>query len=265
MKPPFNARQRLYSIQYSAEPNGAFRLEYKHMADIYGTTGADWQAGGAGVDTIRSSAGNDTISGGGGVDTYVLNLGRSSFVVTSPSEGVLVFRPAAGGPMANIGVDTVSGVETFQIVSSMTTTTVSASEMMARFNFGYSHAPTAGNDKLLGSAGADSINAGGGNDTVEGGYGNDRLAGGAGTDVLRGGDGSDVFVFRPGEGNNDRVEDFQVGLDRIEAHSPQGYAAWAAQGTDAAGKQGTWVHWGNGVDAVFLAGVTGAALDALLV
>lgn len=243
----------------------AFGLGDEHMADIHGTAGADWQAGGAGDDTIRSSAGNDTISGGGGTDTYVLNLGRSSFAVTSPSEGVLVFRPAAGGPMANFGVDTVSGVEKFQIVSSMTTVTVAASEMMARFNFGYSHAPTSGNDKLLGSAGADAINAGGGNDTVEGGYGNDRLAGGAGTDVLRGGDGADVFVFRAGEGNNDRVEDFQVGVDRLEVHSPQGYQAWAEEGADAAGKQGTWVHWGNGFDAVFLAGVSGAGIDALLV
>lgn len=234
------------------------------MADIHGTTGADWQAGGAGDDTIRSSAGNDTVSGGGGADTYVLNLGRSGFVVTSPSEGVLVFRPAAGGPMATFGVDTVSGVESFQIVSSNTTVTVAAADMMARFNFGYSHAPTAGNDKLLGSAGADSINGGGGNDTVEGGYGNDRLAGGAGTDVLRGGDGADVFVFRAGEGSDDRVEDFQAGLDRLEVHSPQGYQAWAAEGADAAGEQGTWVHWGPGADAVFLAGVTGAGLDALL-
>ena len=234
------------------------------MADIGGTSGADRQIGGAENDTLRSSAGNDTVSGGAGVDTYVLNLGRSSFVVTSPSEGVLVFRPAAGGPMANFGVDTVSGVEKFQIVSSMTTTTVSASEMMARFNFGYSHAPTAGNDKLLGSAGADSINAGGGDDTVEGGHGNDRLAGGAGTDVLRGGDGADVFVFRAGEGDDDRVEDFQVGLDRIEAHTAHGYETWAYEGSDAAGKTGTWVRWGWDGDAVFLPGVSGVGVDALL-
>ena len=30
------------------------------------------------------------------------------------------------------------------------------------------------------------------------------------------------------------------------------------------GKQGTWVRWGWDGDAVFLAGVTGAGIDALL-
>ena len=233
------------------------------MADIGGTRGADRQIGGAENDTLRSSAGDDAVQGGAGFDTYALNLGRGSFVVTSPSEGVFVFRPAAGS-MLNFGVDTVSGCESFRIVSSNTTVTVSAADLMARFNFGHSHAPTAGDDKLLGGFGADSINAGGGDDTVEGGHGNDRLAGGAGTDVLRGGDGADVFVFRAGEGDDDRVEDFQVGLDRIEAHTAHGYETWAYEGSDAAGKTGTWVRWGWDGDAVFLPGVSGVGVDALL-
>ncbi len=163
---------------------------------VLGTTANDTMAGGAGDDTLRSSSGDDAVSGGAGVDSYVLSLGRGGFVVTSPSEGVFTLRPSPGGMGTNFGVDTVSNVESFQIVSSNTTVTVAATEMMARFNFGYSHAPTAGNDKLLGSYGADTTNGGAGNDTVEGSNGNDRLAGGAGADVLRGGDGADVFVFR---------------------------------------------------------------------
>jgi len=234
------------------------------MADISGTGGADRMVGTAGGDTIRSSAGDDTIAGGAGFDTYVLGLGRAGFVVTSPSEGVFVFRPAASGLAVNFGVDTVSGVESFRLVSSNTTATVAAADLMARFNFGYSHAPTAGDDKLLGSHGADAINGGRGDDTVEGGYGDDRLGGGPGADGLRGGSGRDVFVFRAGEGDDDRVEDFQLGLDRLEVHAARGYEPRAVEGTDAAAEAGTWVTWGPGADAVFLAGVTGASIDALL-
>jgi Ca2+-binding RTX toxin-like protein len=231
--------------------------------NMAGTAAAEAMVGGAGDDTIRSSAGDDTIEGGAGLDTYVLSLGRGSFVVTSPGGGVLTLRAAPGGPGANFGTDTVTGVESFQIVSSNGTLTVPATEMLARFSFGYSHAPTQGNDKLLGSFGADSINGMGGGDTIEGSAGNDRLDGGAGTDVLRGGEGADVFVFNAWEGGHDRVEDFQVGVDRIEAHTAHGYQPWSMEGA-VDGKQGTWVTWGWDNDAVFLVGVTGVGMDALL-
>ncbi len=160
--------------------------------------------------------------------------------------------------------DNVSGVESFQLAGPYGTLTVPFGEMMARFNHGYSHAPTAADDKLVGSAGADGIGGQGGDDTVEGGHGDDRLDGGAGADVLRGGAGADVFVFRAGEGANDRVEDFVVGTDRLEVHAASGYQPRATGGT-VDGRQGTWVHWGANGDAVFLAGVTGVGLDALLV
>ena len=193
------------------------------MATITGTSGADRQTGGAGDDTIRSSAGDDTIEGGAGFDTYVLSLGRASFVVTSPAEGVLVFHPAPGGPPLNFGTDTVSGVESFRLVGPYNTLTVPSGEMMARFNHGYTRTPTAADDKLIGTSGADSIRGLGGDDTVEGGFGDDRLDGGAGADVLRGGAGRDTFVFRAREGANDRVEDFQVGVDRLELHAASGH------------------------------------------
>ncbi len=235
------------------------------MATITGTSGADRQTGGAGDDTIRSGAGDDTIAGGAGFDTYVLSLGRASFVVTSPAEGVLVFHPAPNGPLVNFGADTVSGVESFQLAGPYSTLTVPFGEMMARFNKGYGHAPTAADDKLVGFAGADAINGQGGDDTIEGGHGDDRLAGATGADVLRGGAGRDTFVFRPGDGaGGDRVEDFQVGVDRLELHAASGHRPAATEGDDGVGGHGTWVRWGWNGDAVFLAGVTGVGLDALL-
>ena len=232
--------------------------------DMVGTAGDDATVGGAGDDTLRSSAGDDTIEGGAGSDTYVLSLGRASFVVTSPAEGVLVIHPSPGGPSAGFGTDTVSGVETFQIVSSNGTVAVPAGEMLARFNFGYSHAPTEGNDKLLGGQGADSIDGLGGDDTVEGGAGDDRLNGGAGANVLLGGEGADVFVFDAGGGGRDRVEDFQVGVDRIVVNPADGERPWAEDGGDGLGGYGTWLVYGRGDDAVFLPGVSRVAVDALL-
>lgn len=153
-----------------------------------------------------------------------------------------------------MGTGAVAGVEGFQVVSSTGTATVPAAEMLARFNSGYGHAPTAGADKLLGGHGADSVNGGGGDGTMEGGNGDDRLAGGA-----------DVFVFRPGGGHGDRVEGFEAGADRIEAHAADGCQVWAAEGADAGGGQGTWVHRGPDHDAVFLLGASGVGLDVLLV
>jgi Ca2+-binding RTX toxin-like protein len=231
---------------------------------LAGSTGNDTMVGGAGDDTLRSSAGDDKIDGGAAFDTYVLSIGRSGLVVTAAADGTLAIRPSAGGLGGSFGVDAIKGVESFRIVSSNGTETLSASDMMARFNFGYSHALTARDDKLLGGHGADAIYGGGGDDTIEGSAGNDSLNGAAGADVLFGGDGADVFVFRAGEGNiDDRIEDFVVGVDRLEIHAAQGYQPRATEGTDASGEQGTWVTWGPN-DTAFLAGVTGVGLDALL-
>ena len=232
--------------------------------NMLGTAANDDMVGGAGDDTIRSSPGDDRIDGGGGDDTYVLGLGRGSFVVTSPGDGVLVVHAAPGGPGASFGTDTISGVERFDIVTSDTTVSVAASEMLARFNFGYSDAPTAGNDKLLGSPGADTINGLAGDDTIDGGAGDDRIDGGPGTDILRGGDGADVFVFNAGEGGRGRIEDFQVGIDRIEAHPLNPNFVWAEETGDGAGGFGTLFVWGWDGDTVFLPGVTGVDAAALM-
>jgi serralysin len=123
--------------------------------------------GGSGDDTLRSSAGDDAVEGGAGLDTYVLSIGRSGFVVTSPAEGVFVIRPTPGGLGGSFGTDTVAGVESFTIVSSTGTMTMSAGEMLARFNDGGSQAPTEGSATL--PAGADATAGPGGNEALEGG------------------------------------------------------------------------------------------------
>ena len=103
---------------------------------LAGTAAEDVMVGGAGDDTIRSSAGDDAIEGGAGLDTYVLNIGRSGFGMTSPAEGVFVIQPTPGGLGGSFGTDTVTGIESFGIVSSTGTMTLSADEMLARFSDG---------------------------------------------------------------------------------------------------------------------------------
>ncbi|WP_339109635.1 DUF4214 domain-containing protein [Thioclava sp. GXIMD4216] len=68
----------------------------------------------------------------------------------------------------------------------------------------------------LTGGGADDVLMGGdGKDTLRGGAGDDILTDGAGADRLWGGAGADIFVFTK-DGATDRIEDFEVGVDRID-------------------------------------------------
>ena len=78
-----------------------------------------------------------------------------------------------------------------------------------------------GNDQLLGMGGTDLIYGGGGRDTISGGNGNDTITGGA---------AADTFVFRYATDpatkenwNTDIINDFQLGLDKIELQ----FGPWA--------------------------------------
>jgi Ca2+-binding RTX toxin-like protein len=67
-----------------------------------------------------------------------------------------------------------------------------------------------------GLGGADRLHGGDGDDVINGGGGNDILNGGAGDDVMSGGrSGRDWFVFE-GDFGNDRITDFEIGLDVLD-------------------------------------------------
>ncbi len=72
-----------------------------------------------------------------------------------------------------------------------------------------------GADTLRGGEGADRLLGGRGDDLLSCGGGADHLTGGAGDDILTGGAQADRFVFGTGAGQ-DRITDFQAGLDRID-------------------------------------------------
>ena len=78
-----------------------------------------------------------------------------------------------------------------------------------------------GNDRMFGDNGNDRVIGGSGNDRLVGGDGDDRLIGGGGRDIMLGGRGNDVFVFNrvndsPDGGSADRINDFEIGIDRID-------------------------------------------------
>ena len=97
-----------------------------------------------------------------------------------------------------------------------------------------------GNDTIQGGAGADKLRGDEGDDTLMGGSGADRLYGSAGSDIIVGGDDNDVlYGDNPNDGNddegyadifrfdnadgNDKVFDFEEGLDKVELTSGGSY------------------------------------------
>lgn len=80
------------------------------------------------------------------------------------------------------------------------------------------------NDRLRGGGGADGLAGGAGVDELDGGEGDDFLDGGLGADELRGGAGADRFFFAPGQAEDDAIEDFEQGADRIDLSAFGGLA-----------------------------------------
>ena len=70
-------------------------------------------------------------------------------------------------------------------------------------------------DRLNGTQGADQIFGGGGDDQIRAGGGADIIMDGGGSDRMWGGDGADIFVLSHDD-LNDTIEDFQIGVDRID-------------------------------------------------
>ncbi len=74
---------------------------------------------------------------------------------------------------------------------------------------------TVGRDTINGTSGDDVIWGDGQTDSLYGLDGDDRLIDGNGRDFLYGGAGADTFVFFK-DGISDRIEDFELGIDRID-------------------------------------------------
>jgi len=148
---------------------------------IFGGAGADQLFGGGGDDSfyVNGGEGNDAIDGGSGTD-YLEFDDVSSDIVADLSAGTI-----SG---ADIGVITVSGIESITTGS--------------------------GDDTLTGS-GADEVLAGSdGNDALQGGQGDDELEGDSGDDTytFNLGDGADIIQDR-GDSSDFDVLVFGAGID----------------------------------------------------
>ena len=75
------------------------------------------------------------------------------------------------------------------------------------------------NDRLEGGVDADWLFGSIGFDILVGGLGNDRITGGPQTDRLFGGSGSDEFRMLGFFGENDIIEDFEQGQDKVVLRS----------------------------------------------
>ena len=139
---------------------------------LLGGLGDDALDGGAGDDTLNGGLGDDALDGGTGTDLADYELSTADLTVD------LTGGTASG---ADIGNDTVTGVEDV--------------------NTG------GGDDDITGSTADNTIDAGEGDNTVAGGTGDDAITAGAGDDVLDGGlgddttdggDGDDTYNVEPG-------------------------------------------------------------------
>ncbi len=147
--------------------------------NLFGGNGHDLLRGKHGDDTLNGNDGRDDLNGGAGNDTLL--GGKNADTLSGKA-----------------GADTLTGGDGNDLLRGGT-----------------------GDDRLSGSKGQDLLKGGDGADVLRGGNGDDRLSGGDGADDLRGQDGDDLltggagadtFVFEDG---NDRIADFEDGLDRI--------------------------------------------------
>ena len=186
---------------------------------FFGSTVGNVLNGGAGNDQLYGGGGNDTLIGGAGNDFF--HGGADADVILfegSAAVDVDIVRTTATGQ----GTDTLGGVE-----------------------------------NITGGSGSDIIRGNAAANVLNGAVGNDTLVGRGGSDVLTGGSGSDRFVFANWDGN-DRVTDFQNGLDRIEIGGPTtGFRDLAVYNS----AEGAVISWGGGT-TITLVGIDRSMVDA---
>ncbi|MGX1213567.1 hypothetical protein AB7M42_003832 [Bradyrhizobium diazoefficiens] len=111
----------------------------------------------------RGLGGNDTITGNG--NTRIAYAQAAAAVTVDLSLGTA--HGTAGGDLANVGTDTITG----------------GVNSVQGSNFNDTLIGGGGNELFFGGGGSDTINAGGGNDQITGQAGADTIDGGAGTDM----------------------------------------------------------------------------------
>ena len=155
---------------------------------LHGRAGNDSIFGFAGDDIIAGGSGNDVMNGGDGTDTITFRVDETA------GQGVTVDLSITRSQNTGQGIDTIVGFENLE--------------------------GTTSDDVLSGNAGANKINGIAGNDLIRGRGGDDDLTGGTGADTFR--------FDSAGAGNGvDRIRQFELGVDKLEFHTSDGYSGSA--------------------------------------
>lgn len=232
-------------------PQASALLSATEAGDVLlGGDGDDSLTGGAGDDIVTGDLGDDTFytSAGDGNDSYDGGDGRDQILFDSLQTAVIADLSAGNASGADIGSDTLTGIEDLTGGAAADILTGSASDNRlsglagADVISGGDGSDTllggdaadrlhgnggndelsgdAGRDVLYGDAGNDRLSGGAQGDRISGGTGNDRILGGAGRDVIFGGKGRDVFDYdgiKESRGSvHDSLRDFQHKLDDID-------------------------------------------------
>lgn len=177
------------------------------ILSIIGTDGRDKLVGTAADELIDGLGNKDKMTGNGGADIFVLTKG----------DQVLDFNPEEGDKLdvSGWGVQsfeelTLYGGRDFKVVDFG-----SGNHTNSRFADPASRASDLTEDNFIFAPIEDlTVTGGDGPDKLYGRAGDDIISGGGGFNVFTGNGGDDLFVLS--EGSTNRIEDFQVGHDRID-------------------------------------------------
>ncbi|MCC0065299.1 MAG: M10 family metallopeptidase C-terminal domain-containing protein [Defluviimonas sp.] len=153
--------------------------------------------------------------------------GRCFVVATGADDGLTLMELLPGGTLlhlqtiadsAEMALSDVSALRLVAVGGEVQLFVTSSDEAgMSVFRITLPDGIAAGSSgaALSGTSGADLLVQDGGAGHLSGGAGNDVLRDGTGADTLTGGTGADIFVLTA-DGADDRITDFEVGVDRID-------------------------------------------------
>lgn len=260
---------------------------------LFGNDGNDVIIGGKGDDDIEGGNGNDiaiwnngdgsdNVIGGAGNDTQRFNMddGSGDQMTLDASSAIATFARTNLGTFAvdmqgiervvvvgkqgddQLAVDNVedAGVAAVHFTGGngqdvVTTAAGSSARMIVN--------GSDGDDTLTTGDGFDVLIGGNGQDFLDGGAGRDRLIGQGGDDTMTGGADRDVFVFTPG-GNNDRITDFEDGVDLVRFNNAT-FTFADLNISDSGADLRIATPDGDSVTLLGLAGTTLTAADILVV
>lgn len=148
---------------------------------IFGLGGNDDIYDGAGDDAVYGGDGNDNFFGGAGADDYFGGAGTNSVYYTRSSVGLRIDLTDTNNSTGIAKGDTYTDI---------------------RFIFGSDFGDVFIADETV--------------RRIYGGDGNDEITDGDGFQRLYGGDGIDTFIFVDGDGQRDRIMDFELTIDQLD-------------------------------------------------